>query len=60
MCPTLGSDTFWSRLFGQPGSAYDYTNISLVDVRKQFQNLSSKHEKMRKHINVRVMNMIDK
>ncbi|KAG1124874.1 hypothetical protein G6F42_009222 [Rhizopus arrhizus] len=47
------------QLFGQPGSAYDYTNISLVDVRKQFQNLSSKHEKMRKHINVRVMNMID-
>ncbi|KAI8643677.1 P-loop containing nucleoside triphosphate hydrolase protein [Parasitella parasitica] len=46
-------------LFGQPGSAYDYNNISLVDVRKQLQQLSSNHEKMRKQINVRVMNMID-
>ncbi|CAO3620284.1 unnamed protein product [Mucor fragilis] len=47
------------QLFGQPGSAYDYNNTSLADVRKQLQQLSSNHEKMRKQINVRVMNMID-
>ncbi|KAI9478463.1 MAG: hypothetical protein EXX96DRAFT_248991 [Benjaminiella poitrasii] len=47
------------QLFGQPGSAYDYTNISLADIRKQLEQLSVNHDSLRKKINVRVMNMID-
>lgn len=48
------------RFFGEPGSSYDYHNINLADVRKQLQQLNVNHETMRKKINVRVMNMIDK
>ncbi|KAI7903060.1 uncharacterized protein BX663DRAFT_434418 [Cokeromyces recurvatus] len=47
------------QLFGQAGSAYDYTNISLADIRKQLEQLSVNHDSLRKKINVRVMNMID-
>jgi structural maintenance of chromosome 2 len=48
------------RFFGEPGTPYDYQNISLADVRKQLQQLGANHESMRKKINARVMNMIDK
>lgn len=48
------------RFFGERGTSYDYHNISLADVRKQLQQLGTNHESMRKKINVRVMNMIDK
>ncbi|KAI8973317.1 hypothetical protein BDF20DRAFT_824084 [Mycotypha africana] len=45
--------------FGEPGSPYDYTHITMADVRKQLQQLTANHDSLRKKINVRVMNMID-
>lgn len=51
---------FVFRNFGEPNSVYDFQNMNLADVKKQLQQLSAKHETLRKKINVRVMNMIDK
>ena len=48
------------RFFGEAGSPYDYSNINIADSRKTLQRLRDKYESMRKKINVRVMNMIDK
>lgn len=47
-------------LFGQENTPYDFRNISISETRKSLQKIVSKHDTMRKKINVRVMNMIDK
>lgn len=47
-------------LFGQPDTPYDYRDVNLGDAKKTLQQLVDKHEAMRKKINVKVMNMIDK
>jgi hypothetical protein len=47
-------------LFGQPDTPYDYRDVNLGDAKKTLQQLVDKHETMRKKINVKVMNMIDK
>lgn len=56
----FAKSSFLDRFFGEPGSSYDYQNMNIGDVKKQLQQLNTNHEAMRKKINVRVMNMIDK
>jgi hypothetical protein len=51
---------FVPSLFGQPDTPYDYRDVNLGDAKKTLQQLVDKHEAMRKKINVKVMNMIDK
>ncbi|ORZ21122.1 hypothetical protein BCR42DRAFT_187615 [Absidia repens] len=47
-------------LFGKANSDYDYRNINVAESRKSLQKVVAKHDAMRKKINIRVMNMIDK
>lgn len=49
-----------NRYFGEPGTVYDFQNMNVADIKKQLQQALAKHESLRKKINVRVMNMIDK
>lgn len=49
-----------NRYFGEPGTVYDFQNMNVADIKKQLQQALAKHELLRKKINVRVMNMIDK
>lgn len=48
------------RFFGQPGSSFDFAAMNMTETRKNVQQLRTKHDSMRKKINVRVMSMIDK
>lgn len=48
------------RYFGQPNTPYNFNSVDLNDTKKALRQLSEKHESMRKKINVKVMNMIDK
>lgn len=58
--PNLGVSAPPTSLFGQPDTPYDYRDVNLGDAKKTLQQLVDKHETMRKKINVKVMNMIDK
>jgi structural maintenance of chromosome 2 len=46
--------------FGQPNTPFDYTQLNIPDARKELKQLRTNHDSMRKKINNRVMNMIDK
>ena len=48
------------RFFGQPNTPYDFNAVNLKDATKAYNLLKDKYESMRKKINVKVMNMIDK
>ncbi|CDH59686.1 condensin subunit [Lichtheimia corymbifera JMRC:FSU:9682] len=47
------------QFFGQAGSSFDFASMNVTEARKTVQQLRSKHDSMRKKINVRVMSMID-
>lgn len=46
--------------FGNPGSQYDFTSIEVDTLRKRCDELESSTEGMKKKVNPKVMNMIDR
>ena len=47
------------RLFGKPGSAYDFDNVDMQDAKGKAKELEEQQKGMKKKINPKVMNMID-
>ena len=46
--------------FGKPNTAFDFTAQNPVECRKRLKQLETEHDSLRKTINVKVMNMIDR
>jgi hypothetical protein len=47
------------RLFGKPGTLYDYTGVDIPQSKEKAKELEELQKGMKKKINPKVMNMID-
>ena len=48
------------RLFGRPGTPYDFTGIEVHGLREKARELESQQKSMKKKVNPKAMNMIDR
>lgn len=47
------------KMFGQPGSAYDFRKQNMSEVRRMCKKLEEQHSGLKKKVNPKVLNMID-
>jgi len=50
----------YSSLFNKPGTQYDFTSLDVLGLRQKCEELENAKTGMKKKINPKVMNMIDR
>ena len=53
-------DYFVSSLFGEPNTPYDFTTVNMNEAKPTLRQLEDRYATMRKKVNAKVMNMIER
>ena len=52
--------TNMNRMFGRPGTQYDFSGVDVAGLREKARELESQQKGMKKKINPKAVNMIDR